>query len=482
MISADSASSGSLAFKKEAAGTIGAGLSHGPDEHLTLFNSGSHKHIRLVTSGGLVQIRSAIQQYEVLNPSSCSFMVENYGVTTFATHDASSSNYGWLQFAIEGHVRFRPVLSDDPGGGGPFFMVTSHGATDVFTVDTDSQVTSVAGVLRITQDSDSSKYAEFEVDANHDLTITPKSTGQIKLQPTTDSVDFFQVLDADGGTPILNVDATNEMVAIGSSDTAQPSDYKLSVHSDIANQAVTQIANHNSSGYGGQLELYRSFGTAGSPTSPTGGNVSLGRIYWQSIETLMSYSWTGAAIEAKVPSGQAIGLLAVPTNLLFSTSGVAAGLPFERMVITHDGKVGIGSGTPATLAHIPSGTLDVKGDGSTSQVFFLSGSGGMNSPDETTYPDMCFFVSGTVGKKDTTTKGVAVFGGDVVISGSIFPGLDNTTDLGSATNRFANVYTGDLHLRNDKGDWTIVEERDALIAVNNITGKKYEMMLKPIDK
>lgn len=35
------------------------------------------------------------------------------------------------------------------------------------------------------------------------------------FQPTTDSTTFFQILDADGGTPILNVDTTNERFGIG---------------------------------------------------------------------------------------------------------------------------------------------------------------------------------------------------------------------------------------------------------------------------
>ena len=68
--------------------------------------------------------------------------------------------------------------------------------------------------LRLTQ-ADGTKYVEFTVDASHDLLIKPSSTGQIKLQPTTDSTDFFQVLDANGGTPVLNVDSTNERVGIG---------------------------------------------------------------------------------------------------------------------------------------------------------------------------------------------------------------------------------------------------------------------------
>ena len=57
-----------------------------------------------------------------------------------------------------------------------------------------------------------------------------------------------------------------------------------------------------------------------------------------------------------------------------------------------------------------------------------------------------------------------------------------TVDLGGSTNRFANVYTGDLHLKNDKGDWTIEEERDCLVVVNNITKKKFRMVLEPYDE
>ena len=121
--------------------------------------------------------------------------------------------------------------------------------------------------------------------------------------------------------------------------------------------------------------------------------------------------------------------------------------------------------------------MNLKPDG---KMLILSG-GAVTSVDESTYADTCFFVSGTVGSRGTAVAGTSVFGGDVVVSGSVLPGLDSTVDLGSSTNRFANVYTGDLHLKNEKGDWTILEERDVLIVVNNITGKKYEMMLKPID-
>ena len=70
---------------------------------------------------------------------------------------------------------------------------------------------------------------------------------------------------------------------------------------------------------------------------------------------------------------------------------------------------------------------------------------------------------------------------NVLGSGAVLPGADNSYDLGSSAYRWANVYTGDLHLKNDRGDWTILEEEDYLCVVNNRTGKKYEMMLKEIE-
>ena len=58
---------------------------------------------------------------------------------------------------------------------------------------------------------------------------------------------------------------------------------------------------------------------------------------------------------------------------------------------------------------------------SENQVLILSGGGG-TSTNEKNYADMAFFVSGSIGSKGTSTKGTSIFGGDVVISGSLFGG------------------------------------------------------------
>lgn len=113
--------------------------------------------------------------------------------------------------------------------------------------------------------------------------------------------------------------------------------------------------------------------------------------------------------------------------------------------------------------------------------------------------DTNFFVGGAPGSKGGATKGTAVFGGDVMISGSVFlgrtgadivsfrsnlgsniiPDSDMSRNLGSPIRRFANVYTGDLHLRNDRGDYTIIEESDCLTIRFNKTGKRYKFVLEP---
>ena len=60
------------------------------------------------------------------------------------------------------------------------------------------------------------------------------------------------------------------------------------------------------------------------------------------------------------------------------------------------------------------------------------------------------------------------------------PHSDNTVNLGSPTLRFANIYTGDLHLRNDRGDWTMIEEEDYLSLRNNKTGTTFRLVMEEV--
>jgi hypothetical protein len=65
-------------------------------------------------------------------------------------------------------------------------------------------------------------------------------------------------------------------------------------------------------------------------------------------------------------------------------------------------------------------------------------------------------------------------------SGHVTPNVTNTQDLGSTTARWANIYTSDLHLKNEKGDWTVEEGEDDLFITNNKTGKKFKFKLEEV--
>jgi hypothetical protein len=133
--------------------------------------------------------------------------------------------------------------------------------------------------------------------------------------------------------------------------------------------------------------------------------------------------------------------------------------------------------------------------------WLVTGSLGVNTQMKTSDPvsiggdypsnignDIFFFVSGTIGGNKKS-----VFGGDMVVSGtlsvktglqvtgSILPGIDNTFSLGSENYRWSDVYTGDLHLRNDRGDWTLIEESEHLTVRNNKTGQLFKIEMNPVE-
>jgi hypothetical protein len=67
-------------------------------------------------------------------------------------------------------------------------------------------------------------------------------------------------------------------------------------------------------------------------------------------------------------------------------------------------------------------------------------------------------------------------------SGHLLPASSNTYDLGSSSARWRNIYTGDLHLANEFGNWTIVEGEDELFLYNNKKDKVYKFNLTEVDK
>ena len=71
------------------------------------------------------------------------------------------------------------------------------------------------------------------------------------------------------------------------------------------------------------------------------------------------------------------------------------------------------------------------------------------------------------------------------MAGAIHPGTDNSFDLGASDTAWAsvyatNVYTGDLHLENERGSWSVIEEKDFLTLRNNNSGKRFKLTMEDI--
>jgi hypothetical protein len=66
------------------------------------------------------------------------------------------------------------------------------------------------------------------------------------------------------------------------------------------------------------------------------------------------------------------------------------------------------------------------------------------------------------------------------IAENTLPSVDNTYDLGSSTKRWQNIYTTDLHLENERGNWTVIEEEDYLTLRNNKNDKVYKLVMEEI--
>ncbi len=158
-------------------------------------------------------------------------------------------------YEIAGSANTHGVIRDMPRDGTAAYLDNTgtasviidsvNGRIGVGVSDPDAaiEVLNTSTQLKLSYDADS--FATFAVDTNDDLTITPSTTGQVIFQPTTDSIDFFQVLDADGGTPVFNVDSTNEGVGILTATPARPLDVNGSVdirgRLDMNAQKITEV-------------------------------------------------------------------------------------------------------------------------------------------------------------------------------------------------------------------------------------------------
>lgn len=80
----------------------------------------------------------------------------------------------------------------------------------------------------------------------------------------------------------------------------------------------------------------------------------------------------------------------------------------------------------------------------------------------------------------------AVTAQKISLNNSLFPTDDDQFDIGSSSRRLANLYTrvittGDLNLKSEAGDWTVIEQDNFIKLRNNRTGKSFKIVMEAID-
>ena len=95
--------------------------------------------------------------------------------------------------------------------------------------------------------------------------------------------------------------------------------------------------------------------------------------------------------------------------------------------------------------------------------------------------DKDFLIIGVDNNDEVTALRVDMSdGGTLQVHHDILPMTDNVSNLGSASKRFANVFTGDLHLNNSRGNWTLIEESSFLSLRDNSSGRRYKLLMEDI--
>ena len=205
----------------------------------------------------------------------------------------------------------------------------------------------------------------------------------------------------------------------------------------------------------------------------------------------LSSDGTGAALQLTASSGHiGVSANAIQPDTNGGASLGTAGVAFSDLFLSNAGVVNFDSSN-VTLTH-GSNKLELKGHwvpsadstydlGSTSVAWDvvyadtvdLNGQGSLildadgDTSIAATVDDVIVFTIG----------GSSEFEMD---ADSFYPSTDNVNDLGSSALRFRNIYTGDLNLQNDRGDWTLIEEQDFLSFRNNKSGRRYRMIMEDI--
>ncbi len=183
-----------------------------------------------------------------------------------------------------------------------------------------------------------------------------------------------------------------------------------------------------------------------------------------------------AAVSGKnlVLSGTSISLTAGSSGFSFQNTGTS----FALLSASNSTTVALQPATGYTTFNLATATATVVnfGTAATSTLNLGHSSGATWISGSVSVPGS-FNALGNVTLGDASSDRLSIV---AAVTSSIIPSDDVAFTLGTADKRWQHIYTGDLHLRNERGDYTLIEETDFLSIRFNKNGKRYKFLLERV--
>jgi len=197
--------------------------------------------------------------------------------------------------------------------------------------------------------------------------------------------------------------------------------------------------------------------------------------YAQFVNSVSDAKFGATNNKKLIVSGAIVEINAGTAGVLFSKDLDTN--PFLSFTQQSSTEASVGAGPTVTTLNLGVGATTTKvGKASTTLL-------DMGSTAGQTWISGSVTIPGTLSVEGAVTLGNAT-GDNITFTGraasNLIPNANNQFDLGTPDLRWRNMYTGDLHLRNERGNWTIIEEEEYLSITNNLSGKRYKFVLEEL--